>query len=322
MLGLMIFVNSSWTTTAMIIVGGVVFFAVNLIMRQESMLYVPCVMPGMQAPEDNPKGMRSPADKGMEFEDVYLDTVDGVRVHCWFMPAPGDERKAAPTVLFLHANAGNIGLRVPNFKELNVRLRVNILALDYRGYGRSEGSPSEEGIIEDALAAWRWLSTAAEEGRIDGCRIFVFGRSLGGAVAIALAKSLGAAQPAGPWPCGLILENTFTSISDLVDTLFPVIAFKSLKDRFLRVRWESIDRVRDVDVPILFLVGEQDEMIPPSHSQALHSAAKRSPLRLLERFPDGSHNDTWEKGGENYWQAWARYIAECTGVKAAASSTG
>merc|ERR1712217_272112 len=148
---------------------------------------------------------------------------------------------------------------------------------------------------------------------IDGRRIFIFGRSLGGAVAIALAKAL--QQCSEPRPCGVILENTFTSISHLVDTLFPIIAFKSLKDRFLRLRWESVERIKDIEVPFLFLTGERDEMIPPSHSQALHSNAKKSPLRRIELFPEGTHNDTWEKGGERYWDIWSSFISECSSGK-------
>jgi len=307
MFAFLLLMNSSWSMAAVIMVGMVVFFALNLIMRQESMLYVPCVMPGMQRPSDNPAGLRSPADKGLEFEDVYLQTVDGVRIHGWFMPA-GENSATAPTVLFCHANAGNIGLRVPNFREMVDRLQTNIFALDYRGFGNSEGSPSEEGLIEDALSAMQWLRTAAGEGRIDGSRIFIFGRSLGGAVAIALARAL--QQRSEKLPRGVILENTFMSISHLVDTLFPIIAFKFLKDRFLRLKWESIQRIKDLEVPLLFLTGEKDEMIPPSHSQGLHANAMKSPLRRQALFPEGTHNDTWEKGGDRYWEVLSDFFKD------------
>merc|ERR1712216_480774 len=136
----------------------------------------------------------------------------------------GEKTKSAPTILFCHANAGNIGLRVPNFAKIVERLEANILALDYRGYGYSAGAPSEEGLIEDVLSAWEWFDRPAKAGRIDGHRVFVFGRSLGGAVAIALSSSL--RQQGNALPCGLILENTFASIPILVDSLFPMLAFK------------------------------------------------------------------------------------------------
>merc|ERR1719510_1078906 len=230
-------------------------------MRQESMLYVPCVLPGVQKPNDNPEGLRSPADRGLTYEDVVLETADQLRIHAWFIPvSEGSEQ--APTILFFHANAGNIGLRIPNFAHIVDKLHANVFALDYRGYGHSDGSPSEEGLIEDALSAWRWLRSAGEAGHIDMDRLFVFGRSLGGAVAVALARTLQQRGEEKPVPCGIILENTFLSVSALVDSLFPLIAWKSLKDRFLRLRWETVDRIRDIEVPLLFLTGEKDEMIP------------------------------------------------------------
>merc|ERR1712087_602660 len=98
-----------------------------------------------------------------EYEDVNMKTKDGLRIHGWFIKG-AEVTNDAPTVLFCHANAGNIGLRLPNFAELVKRLDANIFALDYRGYGFSEGTPSEEGLIEDALCAWQWLEKAASEG--------------------------------------------------------------------------------------------------------------------------------------------------------------
>lgn len=311
MLALVLLLNTSWLMAGVLIVGVVAFFVVNLIMRQESMLYVPCVMPGMQRPSDNPEGLRSPADRGLDFEDVFLQTSDGVRIHAWFIPAV-DEKETAPTFLFCHANAGNIGLRVPNFAQIVTKLKANVLALDYRGYGLSEGTPSEEGLIEDALSAWRWIRQSSEKGEINGRRVFVFGRSLGGAVAIALAHTLQQSGE-GPAPRGLILENTFISMSAVVDALFPILAFKSLKQRFLRVKWESIERIKSLEVPLLFLTGEKDEMIPPWHSQALHAASVKSRLSKNVVFPEGSHNDTWEKGGELYWEAQQSFLQDSIG---------
>ncbi|CAE7558906.1 WAV2 [Symbiodinium necroappetens] len=310
-LALVLLLNCSWIVAVVIVVALLLFFVVNLIMRQESMLYVPCVMPGMQTPSDNPEGMRSPADRQMKFEDVFLETVDGLRIHAWFLPAGDDSAtRSAPTLLFCHANAGNIGLRIPNFEHLIKRLQVNVFALDYRGYGQSEGTPSEEGLIEDALCAWRWLQKESSAGRIDAEQLFVFGRSLGGAVTIALASEL-QKRAQQPLPRGLILENTFTSISDVVNALFPILAFESLKKRFLRIKWESIQRVPDLEVPMLFLTGEKDEMIPPSHSRHLHARAEKSRLKRQVVFPEGHHNDTWEKGGEEYWEVQATFLQEC-----------
>merc|ERR1719336_1400622 len=124
--------NSSWVVAALLTAGVALFFFVNLITRQESMLYVPCVLPGVQKPNDNPEGLRSPSDRGLTFEDVVMETADKLRIHAWFIPI-GEGSEQAPTILFLHANAGNIGLRVPNFAHIVDKLHANVFALDYRG---------------------------------------------------------------------------------------------------------------------------------------------------------------------------------------------
>lgn len=302
--------NTSWAIASVLIIGVVTFFVVNLVLRQESILYVPCVLPDMQTPLQNPDGMRSPADRGLVYEDVRLRTHDDVKLHGWFISA-GANTALAPTILFCHANAGNIGLRIPNFQQIVEKLQANIFALDYRGYGYSEGTPSEDGLIEDASCAWRWLQATASEGRINGRKIFVFGRSLGGAVAVALAVTL-QQQQSTLVPAGLILENTFVSISAVVDSLFPLLAFRSLKDRFLRLKWESSERIKSLKVPVLVLTGEKDEMIPPWHSRVLYESAIASSDRRRESFAEGSHNDTWERGGKRYWEVQASFLRECS----------
>mmetsp|Transcript_50713 Transcript_50713/g.91477 ORF Transcript_50713/g.91477 Transcript_50713/m.91477 type:complete len:334 (-) Transcript_50713:30-1031(-) len=314
MIAVFLFMKSSWLGASLLILGVVVFFVVNLIVRQEGMLYVPCVMAGMQTPDNNPDGYKSPAERGMEYEDVHMQTADKLSIHAWFISA-GEKASEAPTILFCHANAGNIGLRVPNFTQIVEKLGANIFAFDYRGYGHSEGQPSEEGLIEDALTSWQWLSSAAADGRIDGSRVFIFGRSLGGAVSIALASEL-LKRGEKMLPQGIILENTFVSISALVDSLFPIVAFKSLKDRFLRLRWYSIDRIPDVEVPFLFISGQKDELIPTWHMEALRKGAEKSPLRRMLAVANGTHNDTWEKGGQAYWDAQAAFIKECGALSA------
>lgn len=267
------------------------------------------VMPGMQSPPQNPEGMRSPADKGLEFEDVYMQTKDGLRIHGWFITC-GERSAEAPTILFCHENAGNIGLRIPNYRAIVDRLHANIFALDYRGYGHSEGTPTEDGLIEDALCSWQWLQAAGADGRLDGGQVFIFGRSLGGAVAVGLAEAL-QRQGDEAVPRGLILENTFVSINAVVDAVFPMLAIESLKKKFLRLSWETCERIRQLEMPLLFLCGMKDELIPPWHMQKLHASSTNSSLRRVAQFPDGTHNDTWEKGGEKYWVSQENFIREC-----------
>jgi len=312
----------------------VVVMLVQLIWQQEQMCYVPCPVPGIRRCRDNPQGYRSPREKGLDYEDVHLKAEDGVRVHAWFIPArpevsqAGQEeelKKPAGTVLFCHANAGNIGMRLPNFERLVTRMRLNVFAFDYRGYGESEGEPSEEGIMRDAAAAWEWLEKAAADGtagkhQVDGSRLFIFGRSLGGAVAVSLSRRLQrrakeSPEALPPWacgPCGVMLENIFCSMYDLVDDLLPMLAwFPYLKRKFLRLDWNNLERIQDLEVPLLFLSGAKDEMVPPLHTRRLHEAAKASRLKRLVSFPTGMHNDTWDKGGADYVQAMQQFISHC-----------
>lgn len=193
---------------------------------QEDILYRPEVPAGMggsiKTIDDNPSGMRSPAEHGMAFEETRLVAADGVETHAWFMPAPGDSR-FAPTLLFSHENAGNMGLRLHEFKMLHSRLGCNVMMYDYRGYGNSQTAKiNEEGIMRDARAAWAWLLTRP----VDVTKLFLYGRSLGGAVSIQLAKEL--CEAAGPAcrPAGVIVGNTFTSIEGLLASIYPFLNFR------------------------------------------------------------------------------------------------
>ena len=180
-------------------------------MSNKNIRYVPVLQPGMVKPEDNPAGWRNPRELALRYEDVYMKTADGFQIHAWWMPAkaPADG-KAAPTILFCHANAGNIGHRLPNFADLVKTCGANVFAFDYRGFGNSEGKPSEEGIILDGLASLKELK---KRFKID--EVFIFGRSLGGAVAVSLVQTIEEypAETKANFPRirGVMLENTFTS---------------------------------------------------------------------------------------------------------------
>lgn len=278
-----------------------------LITQQENLLYVPYQMGSAKAPADNPKGLRNPRERGLIFEELRPKTLDGVTLHAWFMT----HSESAPTILFCHANHGNMGLRLENFEDIVKKLGANVLAFDYRGYGESEGSPTEEGLIEDALCCWRWIKESVKAGQIRPDRIFVFGRSLGAAVNIALCSELQRQTETEVLPAGIILENTFTSISDLVDDMFPWFSpfhwlISKLKTRFLRLEWNSIKRISTLQVPILLLSGSKDTTVPPKHMAQLHSAAKSSKRVELVRFEEGAHNDTWQCSG--YWDAWKQFL--------------
>ena len=287
---------------------------------QESLLYVPNIrQPSgatLKTPDDNPQGFRSPQDQQMPFIDLRLTASDGVGVHGWFMPAPGEGAEAtAPTLLFSHENAGNVGLRLHEFKILHQVLGVNLLAYDYRGYGFSDAAEiNEEGLMRDARAAWEWLDQAAARGQINPRRVFIFGRSLGGAVTIQLAAELcaaidsGAAIPGALRPAGMIVSNTFTCIEDMVGAIYPVLNWKIVREKLLRMRWRSILHIRRVRLPVLFIRGLKDEIVPAEHTLQLRDAAELATSVVVHTVPDGTHNDTWIKAGQLY----PRWLADFT----------
>ena len=163
-----------------------VAMAVMVYFKQDGMLYHPAVPDERyRYPQNMPPGYRNPKENGMDYEDVYITTKDKVKLHAWFVKANASPRLCR-TLIFFHENAGNIGSRLPNIEILVKRLNTNVLILAYRGYGNSEGTPSEEGLKLDAEAT---LEYALNKEDINNDRIFVFGRSLGGAVAAQLAMN-------------------------------------------------------------------------------------------------------------------------------------
>jgi len=252
------------TVTALRVVGGIVLAAgaVYLVLlalfyfAQSRLLYIP-----------HRQLTITPAEYGLEYENVRLRTSDGVGVHGWWVPSPG----ATTTVLFCHGNAGNLSHRVPLLAALH-SLGMNALAFDYRGYGESEGSPGEAGTYVDAAAAWDHL---VSERDIPPEEIVVFGRSLGGAVASHLARERS--------PRALILESTFTSVPDMARHLYPL-----LPSALARFRYAALQYIEHVDCPVLIIHGEADEIVPIKHGRRLYDAANGA-KRLIGK--PGGHND-------------------------------
>ena len=219
----------------------------------------------------------TPASLGIAYEDVWLTTEDGVRVHGWFVPgAPGGR-----FALFLHGNAGNVS-RLTETAAVLHRLGLNTLFIDYRGYGMSHGEPDEAGTYADAHAAWRHLVESR------GARpehIAVIGRSLGGGVASWLAVH--------ERPGALVLESTFTSIPDLAAEMYPWFPVRMLS----KIRYDTRDRLSRIRCPVLIVHSRDDELVPFAHGRALLESAGPD-AAMLEIA--GLHNDGFLTSGAVY----------------------
>ena len=180
-------------------------------------------------------------------QDVYLQTSDGVRIHGWYVTHP----KAQMTLLWLHGNAGNIEIRRDLLEGLR-GLPAHVLVIDYRGYGNSEGKPSEDGIYRDARAAYDWLLT-----RTAPERIVIFGKSLGGAPACELASQVRCG--------GLIIQSSFTRAGDMASRVMPFFPARWL----VRTRFDNLGKVARIGCPKLFIHAVDDEMIPFSMGERL-----------------------------------------------------
>jgi len=270
-----------------ILIGGGVLYV-----KQESLLYFPAIGDLSKEPSGNPKGYRSPSERNLPFESHRIPTSDGIFIHSWLILAQDPK---APTIVFFHGNAGNIGLRLPNAKRMFNHLHANILLVDYRGFGESDSVPSEAGLKLDAQAA---LHYCHDKLSVDKSKIFVFGRSLGGAVAFDLAAY---AQRTNTPLAGVIVENTFTSISDMVDVLMPMLT--PIKRFVLRIGWKSIDLVPALRIPTLYLAGSRDELVPHGQMLQLYQAQKKRDGRnvQLHVIQGGTHNESWMQGGIEYW---------------------
>jgi len=230
------------------------------------------------------KLVETPRAWGFEYEDIFIDTEDGVKLHGWYLP----KKEAREVVLFLHGNGGNISHRGDSLNIFN-RLGFNVLIIDYRGYGRSEGSPSEEGLYEDARAAWRYL---IERG-FSREQIILFGRSIGGAVAVKLAVE--------KKPDKVILESTFSSSRDMADSLMPLIS----KIVVMRYPFNSMERIKAVKAQLLMLHSPDDEIIPFALGEKLYRAANE-PKQFVRL--QGDHNYGFIKSQPDYEEALARFI--------------
>lgn len=242
-----------------------------------------------------------PSMYNLPYENVYVRGSDGVLIHMFFIGQPLERRKECATIVFFHGNAGNMGHRLQNCVGLYYNLHTNVLMVEYRGYGQSDGYPSEEGLYIDARAALDYLYSRSD---VNHSEIIVFGRSLGGAVAIDLASRTEYSDKI--W-C-LIVENTFTSIPDMAKVLTGFKIWKYVPLFCYKNKFLSVHKVQHLRVPTLFVSGLADTLVPPRMMSELYSLCGSERKQLLQ-LPAGTHNETWTISG--YYHSIAVFLHNC-----------
>jgi fermentation-respiration switch protein FrsA (DUF1100 family) len=234
----------------------------------------------------------TPADYGLEYEEVRFSTADGVSIAAWFVPAKDD----APVMLWCHGNAGNVSHRAHNIARLVV-WGISVFIFDYRGFGASGGTITEDGLYEDALSAYRYLT---DEHGVPSRRIAVFGRSLGGPVAVDLSARI---RP----PC-LVLESTFPSLEAAVGSIYPGMGL----EQHLSMRFAADERIARVRCPVLFFHGDADDIIDIELGRRLFESA--ADPKAFYTIPGALHNDTYEVGGDDYFRTMTDFITKYAGT--------
>jgi len=228
-----------------------------------------------------------PADLGLAYEEVGFSTSDNLTLHGWYLPGEAD----APLILFFHGNAGNISHRLDNLRLFR-QLGVAVFIFDYRGYGRSQGKADEEGICRDGRAALAWLKKRGWQVN----RMVYFGRSLGAGPAVQLALE----EP----PAGLVLESPIPSVQVMGRHHYP--GLYQLIGWLVKARFDILGKIGGVHVPLLMFQGEHDFIVTPRMARRVFERASEPKAFYL--IPGAGHNDTYDAGGEGYWNIWRTFL--------------
>jgi hypothetical protein len=232
----------------------------------------------------------TPLEAGVAYEDVWIPVGNGT-IHGWWIPNQGEQDL---TFLYLHGNAANISQNLPWALALR-GLGASVLMIDYRGYGLSSGPyPRESQLYEDALAAWNFL---LQEKEVPAEEIVIYGHSIGGAVGVHLASQ-------GRQGAGMIVESSFTSLTDMAQrssyaALFPV-------GRLLTERFDSLDKIATVDMPVMYIHGQADASVPATMSRQLYEATLAP--KELWLVPDADHNDVIEQAGDDFQRRIGQFL--------------
>ncbi|CAF0784717.1 unnamed protein product [Brachionus calyciflorus] len=240
-----------------------------------------------------------PSIYNLPYEKVDIITSDSIRLHSYLIKQQNDIALNVPTLVMFHGNAGNIGQRLCIAHYIYHYCVCNILLVEYRGYGLSEGTPSENGFYKDAEASINHLLSRND---INTNKIIPYGQSIGGAVVVDLARKFNDKLHA------FIVENTFTSLPEIGKELFGSIpGIFYVPEIFFKNQYQSIKKIKDITIPGLFISGLSDTMIPPRMMQSLFDRSNSRMKRMLQ-IKEGNHNDTWLCAG--YFQFMLKFLQE------------
>ena len=242
----------------------------------------------------------TPTNAGLQYDDVRIQTADGLSLQGWFIPGDpsisNSTNSTNETWVWFHGNGGNIGYRVDELALAHHRTAANLFIFDYRGYGDSEGTPTEEGTYLDSRAVIEYLVARSD---VDEHRIVYLGHSLGAAVAVELSLT----HP----PAAMVLVSPFASVHEMarITLPFPPVGW------LVRNHYDNLTRIRQLNLPVLVLHGDQDETVPISQGRKLYEAANQP--KRFQVLEGAAHNDTYEVGGEQYWRTIDEFLAEFLG---------
>ncbi|CAO0791975.1 Alpha/Beta hydrolase protein [Mucor lusitanicus] len=249
-----------------------------------------------------PTGSRTvvarPSQFGLPDKEVILVTKDGYKIRSYVMIQRGEEVAIqSPTVVCFHAHTGNMGHRLPIAQVFYKKLGYNVVMLSYRGYGLSEGRPTEKGLKIDAQTMLEYIK---QHPILKHTKLIAYGQSLGGSVAISLVSRNEDKFDA------LIIENTFLSVPLLVPHIFPALRHLVY---LVHQTWRSYKTIKYVHhVPILFLSSLKDELVPPGHMAKLYNISQTSGVKVWRDFENGTHNDTCMQSG--FFESIAEFVRD------------
>ncbi|MCB2182513.1 MAG: alpha/beta hydrolase [Desulfobulbaceae bacterium] len=258
--------SNSLLALLIILAGLYICFGASLLIKQSRFIYYP-----------DRTLFSTPKEIGLKYESITFSASDGVQLSAWLVPA----EPSMGIVLFCHGNAGNISHRLETIEIIN-RLGYSIFIFDYRGYGMSEGTPSEEGTYRDVEAAWNYL---LKHQKVEPSEIILFGRSLGGAIASWLA--------ARTTPKACILESCFSSVCDMAASLYPFLPTRLL----CRFSYNTLENSGKISAPLLVIHSPDDDVVPFSHGREIFNHANE-PKTFLQI--SGNHNNGFLVTGKRY----------------------